>query len=110
MSSLLLARSEAIKRNGQVQVRPKTGADWTSGWAVTSVATGEQFDAKDALGNRVAVDGAPASITYVSNGRLSVPGVTRIAIRDTYARAQSRCLVVDPSGLPTLALGTTSGC
>ncbi len=110
MSSLLLARSEAIKRNGQVQVQPKTDTDWTSGWVVTSVATGEQFDAKNALGNRVSVAGAPASMTYQGNGRLSVAGVTRITIADTYSRSQSRCLVIDPSGLPTLGLGTSSGC
>lgn len=110
MSSLLLARSEAIKRNGQVQVQPKTDTDWTSGWVVTSVATGEQFDAKNALGNRVSVAGAPASMTYQGNGRLSVAGVTRITIADTYSRSQSRCLLIDPSGLPTLGIGKSSGC
>ncbi len=110
MSSLLLARSEAIKRNGQIQVQPKTGTDWTSGWVVTSVATGEQFDAKNALGNRVSVAGAPASMTYQGNGRLSMAGVTRITIADTYSRSQSRCLLIDPSGLPTLGIGKSSGC
>jgi len=110
MSSLLLARSEAIKRNAQVQIRPKTGTDWTSGWIVESVADGERFDAKTALGNRVRVSGAPASMTYQSNGRLSVAGVTRISLSDTYAHALSRCVVVDPSGQPTLGFSSDKSC
>ena len=110
MSSLLLARSEAIKRNANVEVRPKVGVDWASGWTVDAVATAEQFDAKDALGIRVKVQGAPPVLTYRGNGRLTTPGVARIAIADTDARATTRCLVVDPSGVPTLSLGTGSLC
>jgi type IV fimbrial biogenesis protein FimT len=110
MSSLLLARSEAIKRNGDVQIAPKSGTDWTTGWVVTAVATGEQFDKKEALGSRVAVAGAPALVTYQGNGRLNVAGVTRVTISDTDARAKARCLVIDPSGLPTLGIGSNSGC
>lgn len=110
MSSLLLARSEAIKRNGQVGIQPKSGTNWTTGWVVTAVATGDQFDDKKELGNRVSVASAPASLTYQGNGRLTAVGVTRITIADTYGRAKARCLVIDPSGLPTLGIGTTAGC
>jgi type IV fimbrial biogenesis protein FimT len=110
MSSLLLARSEAIKRNTQVQIRPKTGVDWTSGWVVETVADGERFDAKDALGTRVRVTGAPASLTYQGNGRLSVAGVTRISLFDSYAHAKGRCVVVDPSGQPTVGYATDKAC
>jgi type IV fimbrial biogenesis protein FimT len=110
MSSLLLARSEAIKRNAQVQVAPKAGTDWTSGWLVAAVGTGEQFDSKEVLGDRVALTGAPASMTFQGNGRLTVAGVTRITISDTDKRVNARCLVVDPSGLPTLSIGSIKGC
>ena len=44
MSSVLLARSEAIKRNGRVQILPASASDWTSGWRVQVVSTGEQLD------------------------------------------------------------------
>jgi type IV fimbrial biogenesis protein FimT len=110
MSSLLLARSEAIKRNAQVRVAPKSGTDWTSGWLVTLVSTGDQFDSKEILGDRVKVTGAPASMTFQGNGRLTVAGVTKITISDTDKRVNARCLVVDPSGMPTLSIGTTTGC
>lgn len=110
MSSLLLARSEAIKRNAQVQIAPKSGTDWTSGWLVTLVSTGDQFDAKEILGDRVKVAGAPASMTFQGNGRLTVAGVTKITISDTDKRVNARCVAVDPSGMPTLSIGSTTGC
>jgi type IV fimbrial biogenesis protein FimT len=110
MSSLLLARSEAIKRNANVQIAPSTGTDWTTGWIVTVVADASKLDAKDALGDRVRVTGGPATFTYQGNGRLTVVGVTRITMSDAEQRATARCLVVDPSGLPTLSIGKANGC
>ena len=52
-SSLLIARSEAIKRGTQISVAPQVGTDWTSGWRVTGVSEGDQIDRKDALGEGV---------------------------------------------------------
>src|SRR5262249_33672641 len=53
VSALMIARSEAIKRNAQVEVLPLTPRDWRSGWRVMTVDTAEQVDRKDALGTRV---------------------------------------------------------
>lgn len=33
-SSIYLARSEAIKRGGGIQIKPISGTDWSSGWKV----------------------------------------------------------------------------
>jgi type IV fimbrial biogenesis protein FimT len=108
VSSLLLARSEAIKRNAQVQVAPQTAGDWTSGWRVTTVATNEQVDKKNVLGFRVAVALAPATIVYERNGRLTAAGTVQVEISDS-AHAPgvvARCLTIDPSGLPRVDMGT----
>ena len=107
MSSLLVARSEAIKRNGPVEVRPLSGADWTQGWAVNATVTNEQIDKKNALGSSVAVSFAPASIVYQHNGRLSSAATNRVQFSDTRSGSalSPRCLVVDPGGLPRLILG-----
>src|SRR6266567_9045032 len=43
MSSLMLARSEAIKRRGGVEVAPLSGNDWRTGWRVVNVNTGQQI-------------------------------------------------------------------
>jgi type IV fimbrial biogenesis protein FimT len=107
MSSVLLARSEAIKRNGRVQILPASASDWTSGWRVQVVATGEQIDKRNTVGSQVLVVGAPASIVYEHTGRLTTPGTSQVQFQDPDRRpyAQSRCLVIDSSGLPKLSLG-----
>jgi type IV fimbrial biogenesis protein FimT len=107
MSALLIARSEAIKRNAQVAVAPIAGRDWTSGWRVLTVDTDEQIDRKEAPGYRVAVALAPANIVYERTGRLSVAGTTQVEFRDsdTDSRLPRRCVSIDPSGLPRLEMG-----
>src|SRR5207244_5020514 len=64
MSSLIVARSEAIKRNAPVEVRPVSGVDWTQGWVVNATASNEQIDKKNPLGASVAVSFARASLVY----------------------------------------------
>ena len=105
VSALLLARSEAIIRGAQVQVTPLSVGDWKSGWRVVATATGEQVEKTEALGRWVAVGLAPASISYERNGRLSVAGSTRVEFSDSagVTGVASRCVTIDPSGMPTLA-------
>ena len=108
MSSLMLARSEAIKRRGVVEVAPLSGSDWRTGWRVFNVNTGQQIDKKDALGRRVTVALAPAVIDYDRYGRMSVAGVTRVQFADsdpTNAAERSRCVTIDPGGLPRITTG-----
>jgi len=107
MSSLLLARSEAIKRNARIVVAPRTPGDWKSGWRVATAATNEQVDRKEPLGVRVDVSLAPAELVYERNGRLGVPGVTQFEFRDGQGEpgVHSRCVLIDSSGLPRLQVG-----
>ena len=110
MSSLLIARSEAIKRNAQVQVAPQDGTDWTTGWRVTAVAKAEQIDRKNPLGHRVAVTLAPAVIVYERNGRLRGGGTIQTQFSDGEGQAGvvARCVTIDPAGMPRLDLGVCS--
>ncbi|MEO6565550.1 MAG: GspH/FimT family pseudopilin [Casimicrobiaceae bacterium] len=109
VSTLLLARSEAIKRGAQVQVAPVAAGDWKSGWRVVATGTGEQVEKTEALGHWVEVGLAPATITFERNGRLSVIGSTRVEFRDIAGATgvASRCVTIDPSGMPRLV---ASGC
>jgi type IV fimbrial biogenesis protein FimT len=106
VSALLLARSEAIKRNAQVAVAPTVAADWTKGWVVAAVATGEQYDRKNALGVDVLVSGGPLQIVYDRNGRLTAAGTTKLELADAQGLAKARCLVIDLSGVPRLGVGS----
>lgn len=103
-SSLLIARSEAIKRRDQVRIAPQGGIDWATGWRVVGVTTGDQVERKDAPGEGVQVTRAPASVVYDRNGRLTTPGLLRLELADA-GRQGVRCVTVDPSGLPRQSLG-----
>jgi type IV fimbrial biogenesis protein FimT len=83
VSALMIARSEAIKRNAQVEVAPLARSDWSSGWRVLTVDTEEQIDRKEPPGYRVAVMLAPANIIYERTGRLTVAGTTQVEFHDS---------------------------
>ncbi len=109
VSTLLLARSEAIKRGAQVQVAPLAAGDWKTGWRVVATGTGEQVEKTGALGHWVEVGLAPATISFERNGRVNAIGLTRVEFRDSAGATgvPARCVTVDPSGVPRLV---ASGC
>lgn len=101
VSALYMARSEAIKRNVNVSVRPLAGNDWTSGWVATA-AGGEQIDRRPPPGNRVEVTLAPDAIVYTPSGRPDPLGGARVELHDAYRQAgvTPRCVIVDTAGVP----------
>ena len=107
VTSLLVARSEAIKRKARVEVVPQAPGDWTSGWRVASMATDEQFDRRDPPGLRVAVTLAPENLVYERSGRITGAGVTQFEFQDGARQPgiDARCVTIDPSGLPKLEVG-----
>ena len=97
-SDLMLARSEALKRNANVTLTP-TGADWKAGWSVNAGAT--QLAGRGAINaDTVALAGAPASITFNQFGRVAAPaGAVRITVSAAnVASTISRCVELDLSG------------
>jgi type IV fimbrial biogenesis protein FimT len=97
-SALVLARSEAIKRNADVVIAAATGG-WQNGWTVTAGTT--------TLSNREAVSGltitGPASsVTYLNNGR--VQGTAPEF--EISGSSSNRCIRVTLSGHPNSTKGT----
>jgi type IV fimbrial biogenesis protein FimT len=103
VSALMLARSEAIKRNVLVAVRPAVRDDWSRGW-ITTTAGGEQVDRRNPPGSRVQVTAAPEAIVYAPNGRLDGGGAVQVEFVDSHAQpgVAPRCVSVDLAGLPRL--------
>ncbi len=91
---LMLARNEALKRNASVRIS-RGGAGWAQGWSVVSVSDGESLSTRNPAAQSVTVTGAPATITFDFNGRVSSPtNSVRITIS---SQSSSRCVQLDPS-------------
>ena len=104
-SDLMLARNEALKRNVSVSIT-RDGSGWEQGWTVRTVATLEQLDHRNAAAQAVSISGAPSSITFDPNGRVSSPlGSVRITIG---GGTNFRCLELDPSGRVRSSYGACS--
>ncbi len=102
-SSLLAARSEALKRNTDVIVSP-IGGQWASGWTVAVSATGEVLTNNNKASQ--AVIAGPSGITYNNAGRVSSGGGGSFKFSSA-ATSDIRCLNIGLSGMPTI---TISGC
>ena len=103
-SSLLLARSEALKRNTGVTVSPING-QWASGWTVTVSSTSEVL-ANNNKSTQASITGGPTSVQYNNAGRASTGGGATFRFSSS-STSDIRCLNVDLSGMPMI---TTSGC
>lgn len=97
-SDLLLARSEALKRNADVSVG-RSASEWTGGWTVL-IGT-ERLGGRNAVGvGSLQLSGAPTTITFNGLGRVVVPtDAVRISVTGTNVPASAaRCIEIDLSG------------
>lgn len=103
-ATLTLARSEAIKRNGNVTVTPASGG-WQNGWTVTS-AGGEILRRQAALAG-ITITGGPATAVYARTGRSSATASFQIDV-GTSVSEHVRCLKIELSGMPRTVRGACS--
>ena len=121
-ASLMMARSEAIKRNAGMYVVPVDSTNWALGWSVkgcdvgvgcTTVASANRtLLTQDAYSN-ISVRAANASyttatvsnVTFSSTGRetgSAGAGIAFVVYSPQYSYIQPRCVVISPSGRPAL--------
>lgn len=119
--SLLFSRSEAIKRNDDVNI-VRTGGDWKNGWTVqttdpttlrTNDALSDEITVVCNTDGDIATETCPATVTFGRNGRPD----TMIEYRLYEAgnpRVFMRCVSVTLSGQPDIVVDsdqdTTNGC
>lgn len=115
-SALILARSEAMKRNVQVSLVQATGG-WANGWTAqwtdsSSVTTVLQTEAIDS--SQVTVSGPSASsITYSWTGR-PITGSVDASFTVYTGHVAARCVTLRLSGMPEIKVDTdgnpSNGC
>ncbi len=91
--AMVMARSEAVKRNTDVVVAPDTANTWTSGWTVKVGTT--TLQQQQAI-TGVTITKGPATVTYKPTGRPSASSNFEIA-----GTTAVKCIKVDTSGIPS---------
>lgn len=100
--SLTFARSEAIKRNGTVDVVPVDAANWSLGWSVRSGAT--VLASQDPY-QSLTFTGPAGNVSYLGTGRISGTATVSFFIKATdHPAVRARCVHVDPSGRPAVRM------
>ena len=102
-AALLMARSEAVKRNTVITIAPVGGTDWTTGWTVKDSATTLMQQAATS-GLRITAN--DDSLIYRGTGR--VGATTSFEVASTTNADAKRCVKVDLTGLPTTTTGACS--
>lgn len=100
-STLLFARSEAIKRNSDVVVTPAADG-WDQGWTVTVGLN--TLRAQEAMPG-VSITTDATSLTYANSGRLKDAAAPTF---DIAAGEGARCVAVNLSGMPNTRKGSCS--
>ena len=101
-STLIHARSEALKRNANVTLSSATGG-WQNGWTLNTGSTA--ISQHEPLAG-TAVTGPVGTLIYRSDGRLSTSGNTFLISSAGNASVAPRCISVALSGIPVSKAGS----
>lgn len=108
-SNLLLARSEAIKRNTNVTLAPKDASvGWASGWTATFLVASVTTTLVDQVAYpNLTLTGpsSPASLVYQGTSGRPSAGKAMFSIS---GGSTSRCVTVDISGMTSTKTGACS--
>ncbi len=109
-ADLLLARSEALKRNASV-VMTASGGDWQSGW--TLAAGAENISTRNTANESITFTAlsplvVPTAITFDVNGRASATVRMTVASSGATNDTAKRCIQLDPSGRARSMVGACS--
>jgi type IV fimbrial biogenesis protein FimT len=103
-AGLVLARSEAIKRNLSITLTANSG-DWTKGWVATD-ANGQTVARQDPFDSTISVAGPGPTVVFSGIGRAN--GIASFTISSSFIPAANyRCVKLDMSGR---AVSSTGAC
>lgn len=110
-ASLVFARSEAIKRNANINIIP-TGADWAGGWQVqvqtggTVLKTQNVLNGLKIMGSTGGAEVNVGTITYQRDGRLTATPPMIVVQSSESTSITARCVRLDVSGRPNVKVDT----
>ena len=102
VASLLVARSEAIKRNADVTLA-RSASGWSSGWTVASGGT--DIDKRQLPGGKISTPSTVTNVVFQGTGRPTT--VFALELRDAHygTAITPRCVSVGLDGRPTQTRG-----
>jgi type IV fimbrial biogenesis protein FimT len=119
-TTLVLTRSEAVKRNETVTITPTSTSDWSQGWTValgSNVISIQDPYPSLSFSPRNAAFGSKTvnSVTFNGTGREnSTDGVAFVITSSALSTLPARCVILDPSGRPSVRVDkdndTSDGC
>jgi type IV fimbrial biogenesis protein FimT len=106
VTSLMLARSEAIKQNGNVTITPATGG-WVNGWTISGSGGNVKTQAPF---KQITITSAAADIVYNRSGRVTSTTTLTFQINDerSGSAVQGRCISIGLTGQPVTKSGNCS--
>lgn len=92
-TSVLMARSEAVKRNTDITIAPDTANAWTGGWTVKA---GTITIVQQAAIESVTITKGPSTIVFKATGRPTAGSNFEVT-----GNSGVKCVKVDASGIPS---------
>jgi type IV fimbrial biogenesis protein FimT len=91
------ARSEALKRNANITLSPKTANTWQAGWKILDPSGTTTIEDHAAINGATIV--GPADLTYRVSGRITAAASPTFDITAS-GTSVHWCVTIDPSGRP----------
>jgi type IV fimbrial biogenesis protein FimT len=107
VANLMLARSEAIKQNGNVTITSASGTDaWANGWAISSPSG--TIKSQAAYSKLTITSASGASLVYNRSGRVDSGAAATFEISDAASGSSvpHSCVTVGVTGQPTSRKGS----
>lgn len=110
-SSVVLARSEAIKRAGVIDVSP-VSSNWANGWTVKSGST--TLESHEATANVTITPNTTGDLSFRLDGRVSTNVRSFVLTASGATGVAARCVLIDVAGRPSVKTDTdndsSNGC
>lgn len=97
-TTIVRARSEAIKRNTDVSISPST--NWSTGWTIPSPNEGEPALVSFTTRSSLSVTGPAAAVVFTPAGR--VRGTANPQFNIAGKNGKARCITIDLGGRPNI--------